>query len=64
MLQSRDCLTHDVRLFYARYAIVLCTMYECLCAEGAAAREGCDCLKQEGCDCLGSEGAGAQVSDY
>ena len=25
---------------------------DCLCAEGAAAREGCDCLTQEGCDCL------------
>ena len=37
---------------------------DCLCAEGAAAREGCDCLTREGCDCLGSEGAGAQVSDY
>ena len=25
---------------------------DCLCAEGAAAREGCDCLTQQGCDCL------------
>ena len=40
----------ELRLFYARYAIILCnrvaivwrTMCECLCAEGAAAqREGC-----------------------
>ena len=35
---------------------------ECLCAEGAAAREGCDCLKQQGCDCLGSEGAAAHIA--
>ena len=25
---------------------------DCLCAEGAAAREGCDCLKQQSCECL------------
>ena len=43
---------------------------DCLCAEGAAAREscdyltqqGCDCLTQEGCDCLGSEGAAAHIA--
>ena len=43
---------------------------DCLCAEGAAAREscdyltqqGCDCLKQQGCDCLCSEGAAAHIA--
>ena len=35
---------------------------DCLCAEGAAAREGCDCLTREGCDCLGSEGAAAHIA--
>ena len=35
---------------------------DCLCAEGAAAQEGCDCLTQEGCDCLCAEGAAAQES--
>ena len=35
---------------------------DCLCAEGAAARESCDCLTQEGCDCLGSEGAAAHIA--
>ena len=32
---------------------------DCLCAEGAAAREGCDCLRQQSCDCLTQEGAAA-----
>ena len=29
---------------------------DCLCAEGAAARESCDCLTRESCDCLTREG--------
>ena len=33
-----------------------------LSAEGAAARESCDCLTREGCDCLGSEGAAAHIA--
>ena len=33
---------------------------DCLCAEGAAARESCDCLKQQSCDCLCAEGAAAR----
>ena len=35
---------------------------DCLCAEGAAARESCDCLTREGCDCLCSEGAAAHIA--
>ena len=33
---------------------------DCLCAEGAAAQEGCDCLTQQSRDCLCAEGAAAR----
>ena len=35
---------------------------DCLCAEGAAAREGCDYLKQQSCDYLSAEGAAAHIA--
>ena len=34
---------------------------DCLCAEGAAAREGCDCLTRESCDCLTQQGCDCLV---
>ena len=53
-----------LRVMGAGVARELPTQQSCdyLSAEGAAARESCDCLTREGCDCLGSEGAAAHIA--